>query len=71
MELADLTLTEQAEALRSAHCSSRDLIDAHLARMERFGGQLSAYVDVYAAAARALADAADIARRAGMPMAVA
>lgn len=68
MELADLTLTEQAEALRSAHCSSRDLIDAHLARMERFGGQLNAYVDVYAAAARALADAADIARRARMPM---
>ena len=68
MKLADLTLTEQAEALRRAHCSSRDLIDAHLARIDRFGGQLNAYVDVYAAAARALADAADIARRAGMPM---
>jgi aspartyl-tRNA(Asn)/glutamyl-tRNA(Gln) amidotransferase subunit A len=68
MELADLTLTEQAEALRRAHCSSRDLIDAHLARIERFGGQLRAYVDVYAAEARSLADAADIARRAGMPL---
>ncbi len=68
MELADLTLTEQAEALRRAHCSSRDLIDAHLARIERFGGQLNAYVDVYAAEARALADAADHARRAGMPL---
>ena len=68
IELADLTLTEQADALRRAHCSSRDLIDAHLARIDRFDGQLHAYVDVYAAEARALADAADIARRAGMPL---
>ena len=68
MELTDLTLTEQAEALRCGHCSSRALIDAHLARIERFGGQLHAYVDIYAAEARALADAADIARRAGMPL---
>lgn len=68
MELADLTLTEQAEALRRAQCSSRDLIEAHLARMDRLDGQLHAYVDVYAAEARALADAADIARRAGMPL---
>ena len=68
MELADLTLTEQADALRRAQCSSRDLIDAHLARMDRFDGHLHAYVDVYAAEARALADAADSVRRAGMPL---
>lgn len=68
MELADLTLTEQAEALRRARCSSRDLIDAHLARIDRFDGLLHAYVDVYAAEARVLADAADTARRAGMPL---
>ena len=68
MELADLTLTEQADALRRAQCSSRDLIDAHLARMDRYGGQLHAYVDVYATEARALAEAADLARRAGMPL---
>ncbi len=68
MHLADLTLTEQAEALRRAQCSSRDLVDAHLARIDQFDGQLHAYVEVYAAQARALADAADTARRAGMPL---
>lgn len=66
--LADLTLAEQAALLRSAQCSSRDLVDAHLARIDAFDGQLNAYVHVYAAEARALADAADIARRAGMPI---
>jgi len=68
MHLADLTLTEQAEALRRGQCSSRDLIDTHLARIDRLDGQLHAYVEVYAAQARALADAADTARRAGMPL---
>jgi aspartyl-tRNA(Asn)/glutamyl-tRNA(Gln) amidotransferase subunit A len=68
IELADLTLTEQADALRRAQCSSRDLIEAHLARIDRYGGQLHAYVDVYATEARVLADAADTARRAGMPL---
>ncbi len=68
IELADLTLTEQAAALRRADCSSRDIVDAHLARIDRLDGRLHAFVDVYAAEARVLADAADIARRAGMPL---
>lgn len=66
--LADLTLAEQAALLRSAQCSSRDLVDAHLARIDQLNGKLNAYVDVYAEQARALAAAADTARRAGLPV---
>ncbi len=42
-------------------------MDAHLARIHQLNGQLNAYVDVYAEQARTLADAADTARRAGLP----
>src|SRR5512147_3181821 len=68
MELTDLTLAAQAALLRRGECSSRDIVDAHLARIARFDGKLHAFVEVYAEEARALADAADRARASGLPL---
>ncbi|HEU4647066.1 MAG TPA: amidase [Burkholderiales bacterium] len=68
IELTDLTLVEQAELLRRAQCSSRDIVDAHLARIDKLDGKLHAFVEVYTAQARSLADAADCARKARLPL---
>jgi aspartyl-tRNA(Asn)/glutamyl-tRNA(Gln) amidotransferase subunit A len=68
IDLTQLTLLEQAELLRHAQCSSRELVDAHLARIEALDGKLHAFVEVYAAESRALADAADAARKARLPL---
>lgn len=68
MELTNLTLSEQAALLRRGECSSRELVDAHLAHIARFDARLHAFVEVYADEARALADAADRARAAGLPL---
>ncbi|MGP1679642.1 MAG: amidase family protein, partial [Burkholderiales bacterium] len=68
MDLSDLTLSEQAALLRQGQCSSREIVDAHLRRIERFDGKLHAYVEVYAAAARELALGADRARSGGLPL---
>lgn len=68
MTLTDLTLAEQAELLRTKQCSSRDIVDAHLARIDALDQRLHAFVAVYADEARALADAADKARSAGFPL---
>jgi len=54
--------------LRHARCSSREIVDAHLARIDRLNGKLHAFVEVYAEEARALADAADRARKARLPL---
>ncbi len=67
IELTDLTLLEQAELLRRGRCSSREIVDAHLARIVALNDKLHAFVDVYAEEARALADAADRAREARLP----
>lgn len=68
MGLTDLTLSEQAALLRQGECSSREIVDAHLHRIERLDGKLHAYVEVYAAEARELAHGADRARSAGLPL---
>jgi aspartyl-tRNA(Asn)/glutamyl-tRNA(Gln) amidotransferase subunit A len=68
IDLTQLTLLEQAELLRRAQCSSRDIVDAHLARIAALDGKLHAFVEVYAAESRALADAADAARKARLPL---
>ena len=68
MTLTDLTLADQAELLRTKQCSSRDIVDAHLARIDALDQRLHAFVAVYADEARALADAADKARSAGFPL---
>ena len=68
MDLTNLTLAELAALLRRGLCYSREIVDAHLARIERFDGSLHAYVEVFAGEARQLADAADRARAAGLPL---
>jgi len=68
IELTDLTLLEQAALLRSAQSSSREIVEAHLARIDRLNEKLHAFVEVYAEEARALADAADRARKADLPL---
>ena len=68
IELTDLTLLEQAELLRRARCSSREIVDAHLARIGALNDKLHAFVNVYAEEARLLADAADRARKARLPL---
>jgi len=68
MDLTNLTLAEQAGLLRQGECSSRELVDAHLARIARLDAKLHAFVEVYADDARALADAADRARKARLPL---
>jgi aspartyl-tRNA(Asn)/glutamyl-tRNA(Gln) amidotransferase subunit A len=65
---ADLTLLEQAACLRRGECSSRDLVEAHLARIAARDAKLHAFVEVYAEEARALADAADRARASRLPL---
>jgi len=68
IEPTDLTLAAQAGLLRSGQCSSRELVDAHLARIDRLDGKLHAWTEVYRAEALQLADSADRARAAGLPL---
>lgn len=68
IDLTNLTLVEQAALLRGAQCSSREVVDAHLARIEALNDKLHAFVEVYADEARVLADAADRARAARLPL---
>ena len=68
MDVTNLTLLGQAALLRKGECSSREIVDGYLGRIERLDGKLHAYVEVYADEARRLADAADRARAAGLPL---
>lgn len=68
-QLHDLTLTELAAGLAARRFSSREIVDALLARIEKADGKLHAFTEVYAREARALADGADIARGSGFPLA--
>lgn len=68
MDPTDLTLLEQSGLLARGECTSREIIDAHLDRIARLDGKLHAFVEVYAEEARHLADAADHARRARLPL---
>ena len=63
----DLTIAEAVDALRSGRLSSRQLVEACLARAEA-GRELNVFVTLDAAGALAAADAADAARRAGEPL---
>ncbi len=53
MELHDLTALEQAAAVRSGEVSTRELVEHHLARIDRRSSELGAFVTVTAEAARA------------------
>ena len=68
MDLTNLTLAEQAELLRRGECSSREIVDAHLARIELLDSRLHAFVEVYGSEARQLAEGADRARAARLPL---
>ena len=57
--------TELAGMLRAREISARELLDAHLSRIERFNPALNAVVTLDAGGARAAADAADAALAAG------
>jgi amidase len=57
--------TELAGMLRGREISARELLDAHLSRIERFNPAVNAVVTLDAGGARAAADAADAALAAG------
>ena len=57
-----------AELIRAGKVSSREVIDAHLARIEEVNPHLNAVVRVLADEARAAADAADEALADGRPL---
>jgi aspartyl-tRNA(Asn)/glutamyl-tRNA(Gln) amidotransferase subunit A len=67
-DLHSLTLTELAEGLSARRFSSRDIVDALLTRIDKADGKLHAFAEVYGKEAKALADAADTARRSGFPL---
>jgi aspartyl-tRNA(Asn)/glutamyl-tRNA(Gln) amidotransferase subunit A len=67
-EIAELTLVELAAGLKARRFSSREIADTFLARIEKADGKLHSFVEVYAKEARALADAADLARGTGLPL---
>ena len=64
-ELTGLTVSAALEKLRDGEISSRELTEAHLARIETHDPQISAYLTVTADLARQQAAAADQARAAG------
>ncbi|MBN9513538.1 MAG: amidase [Alphaproteobacteria bacterium] len=66
--LHDLTLTEISAGLTAKRFSSREVVDALLARIAKADSKLHAFTEVYANEARALADAADTARTSGFPL---
>ena len=64
-ELAFAGVARQAEMVRAGEVSSRELIEAHLERIERIDPELNAFRTVYAERALAEADQADGRRGAG------
>ncbi|TFV47208.1 amidase [Blastococcus sp. TF02A-35] len=67
-ELCTRPATELAGLVRSGEVSARELLEAHLDRIERLGPALNAVVTLDAEGARAAADAADAAQAAGEPL---
>jgi aspartyl-tRNA(Asn)/glutamyl-tRNA(Gln) amidotransferase subunit A len=67
-DIAEMTLVELAAGLKAKRFSSREVADTFLARIAKADGKLHSYVEVYTKEARALADAADTARGAGLPL---
>ena len=59
MSLTQRSATELAAAIRSGETTSREVVDAHLALLERVNGDLNAVIAPRFDDARAEADAAD------------
>ncbi len=68
MQLHDLTLSELSAGLAAKKFSSRDIVDALLARIAKANDKLHAFTEVYAKEAKAMADGADKARAGGFPL---
>jgi aspartyl-tRNA(Asn)/glutamyl-tRNA(Gln) amidotransferase subunit A len=66
--IAELTLAELSAGLAAKQFSSRQIVDAFLARIEKADAKLHSFIAVYRDEARALADAADKARATGLPL---
>ena len=64
-ELWQLSALTLAEMVRSGEASSREVVDAHLARIDEVNAAVNAVVEVRPDEVRASADASDAARRAG------
>ena len=64
--LAYLSLAELSRLLAARKTSSREIVEAFLARITSLDGRLHAYIDVYESEARTLAKAADLEREAGV-----
>lgn len=67
-DLCTRPATELAALVRSRQVSARELLEAHLARMDRYDGAVNAVVTRDDEAARAAADAADAALAGGAPV---
>jgi aspartyl-tRNA(Asn)/glutamyl-tRNA(Gln) amidotransferase subunit A len=67
-KLHEMTLTELGAGLAAKKFSSREIVDALLARIAKGNRKLHAFTEVYAREATALADAADTARASGFPL---
>jgi len=66
-DIIELTLAELSAGLAARQLSSRQIVDAFLARIDKGDAKLHSFVEVYRNEARALADAADTARATGLP----
>ena len=64
-ELWQMSAGELARLIRERKASSREVVDAHLDRIDAVNGRVNAIVEVLAEPARAEADAADRAVAAG------
>src|SRR5687767_11699259 len=77
-ELHDLTAVEQVAAVAARKVSSRELTEHYLDRIERYDGELRAFVTVLAdhalhsadAADKAVADGAELGLLHGLPLAL-
>src|ERR1700674_3022876 len=67
-KLLTLSGTRQAELIRDGAVSSKDLIDAHLARIDQVNPALNAAIEILRAPALREAEAVDRRRAAGEPM---
>ncbi|MCA0145659.1 amidase [Blastococcus sp. LR1] len=67
-ELCTRPATELAALVRTGEVSARELLEAHLGRIDRLNPQLNAVVTLDVDGARAAADAADAAQAAGEPL---
>lgn len=67
-QITSRSIGQLQQALRAGELTSEALVGAQLARIERFNGQLNAYVEAYARRAMGAAIAADKQREAGIDL---